>query len=185
MGRKSKPWRRGDRGWWSTVHRRQVYLSHDKREAQRALDALLKSSSPILPGQYSVAQLVTLFLADCERRVAKRELSPETFKTHQTYLLRWSEACRRVRPEHLRVYHLDAWCESHDTWNQTTISTAISRVKTWAAFIKRKGYVDYNHLRDALPPTKLTRSPAEPGDLLRLGARDRLRCLPRFLFRAV
>ncbi len=171
MGRIAKPWLRKGRGWWAVVHGHQRYLGPNLKAAKEKLKVLLASSTPTTHGNYSVSQLVGLFLADCERRISKGEMSAATLLTHRTYLLRWAEACRHVKPEHLRVLHLDAWIDSHDDdWNQTTKSTAISRVKRWAAWCKRKGIVDYNHLRDAESPQQLRREAANPADLLRLEA---------------
>lgn len=160
------------------MHSRQVFLGHDRKAATKRLAELKASTTPILPGQYSVSQLVALFVADCQRRVDRNQLKPETLKTHRSYLLRWAEACRRLRPENLRVFHLDRWVESHETWNSTTIATAISRVKLWSRWVKRKGLLDFNHLQDAQAPQRLTRDPAEPGDLAKFEAA--ITC-PRFL----
>ncbi len=168
MGRTSKVWKRKDRGFWSTVHRRQIFLGYDLNQAKRKLAALLKSSQPILPGQFSVAELVKIFLADCNERIEADEMSRETFKSYRSYLLRWAEACRRIRPEHLRAYHLKAWIDSHETWNTTSSADAVSRVKLWSRWCVSEGYLETDGLSTARAPQRLTRDAADPEDLLRL-----------------
>ncbi len=178
MGRTSKCWRRGNRGWYSTIHGRQVFLSKDQKEARRILAQKLKASKPIFPGQFSVKQLVDMFLAERTARVAKGTLSPETLKVSRSYLLRWAEACRRLKPEVLRVYHLDMWVASHENWSSNTQADAIAAVKVWSRWAKRKGLIEVNHLFDAQPPTRTTRDAADPEDL---GAIERSIMEPRFL----
>ncbi len=168
MGRTSTVWKRGSRGYYSTVHGRQVYLSHDAKEARRILAAKLRTSKPIFPGQFNVKQLVDMFLAERSARVAKGTLSGETLKVSRSYLLRWAEACRRLKPEVLRVYHVDAWVASHANWSSNTQADAIAAVKVWSRWAKRKGLIEVNHLFDAQPPTRTTRDAADPEDLLRL-----------------
>ena len=167
MGRRSTIWKRKGRGFWTTLHGKQRYLSHDRKEAQRRLNALLASSQPIIPGQFSVAQLVELFLADCQKRVKAGDLSTETMKTHKSYLDRWAESCRRLKPEHLRAYHVQQWIDS-TTWNSTTKATAVSRVKLWSRWCEASGYIDADRLRSARGPQRLTRRAASPDDLDRL-----------------
>ena len=156
MGRRSTIWKRKGRGFWTTLHGKQRYLSHDRKEAQRKLNALLASSQPIMPGQFSVAQLVELFLADCRSRIEKGKFSQETFKSYRGYLLRWAEACRRIKPEQLRPFHLKAWVNSHETWNSTTTADAISRVKIWSKWAANEGYTDADRLSSTRAPERLT-----------------------------
>lgn len=168
MGRPSKIWTRKGRGFFTTLHGRQIPLGTDLKKAKQRFKQLLASSTPILPGQFSVAQLVGLFLTECDRRIAKNEMSSETVKSYRSYLNRWAEACRRVRPEHLRAYHVQAWVSSHPTWNSTTSADAISRVKIWSAWCEANGYLDADRLRSARAPQRLTRDAADPDDLLKL-----------------
>ncbi len=99
MGRKSTIWNRKGRGYWSTINRRQRFLGHNLKEAREKLKVLLAQSRPTTVGQFTVAQLVTLYLAELSRKAAKNERSIHTHGAARSYLDRWAEACRRVRPE--------------------------------------------------------------------------------------
>lgn len=57
MGRQSKIWLRRGRGWHTTVEGRQIFLGHDRKQAQRAFHLLnLGERSPTQV--YSVEHLV-------------------------------------------------------------------------------------------------------------------------------
>ena len=167
MARVPKVWSRKGRGFYTTLHRKQRFLAHNKAEAKRELARLLKLPQNI-PGQFSTTQLVDIYLTDCQRRVAAEELSPATYATIKSYISRWKESASGFKPEDIRVFHLDLWIENQSTWNPSTRSLAIDQVKRWARWCKRKGYLEYNHLSDAESPSKLKREPADPADLLSL-----------------
>lgn len=179
MSRRSKIWpRKGRPGYWTTIGGKQRCLGSSREAAKKELARLQAASKPIRPGEFTVAQLVAIFLADQQRRVDRKEMSAETLETHRSYLDRWARACRRIMPDDLRVFHLDTWVESHSNWNPSTIASAITRVKVWSRWAKRKGYIEVNHLVDAMAPVALKRDACEPEDLLKL---ERAIECPRFL----
>ncbi len=170
MGRKSTVWKRGDRGYWSTVRGHQRYLGENLKAAKLKLKSLLDANKPQHHSEYTVRQLVDLFLAELADRVASKEISPYTLANLKSTLNRWSEACRRIKPEDLRPLHLKAWCKAHPEWNQSSKSTAVRRVKSWSAWATRDGYLEVNRLRDAVTGDQLKREAADPADLAKIEA---------------
>jgi integrase len=166
MARHPKVWTRKGRGYYTTIRGQQIPLGDDRKEAQRLFAELVAADAPILPGRHTVAQLVDLFLADCDKRVVKGEMSAETVKSYRSYLTRWAAACRRVMPRDLRPRHLLAWIETHPSWNSTSAADAICRVKIWYRWAI-PDYIDLDRLSNTRSPTRLTRDAADPADLLR------------------
>ncbi len=189
MGRTAKPWRRidrgKDRGWWAVVRGHQRYLGPSLKAAKLKLKALVAANAPTHHSDYSVRQLVDLFLTELRDRVASKEISPYTLANLKSTLNRWAEACRRIKPEDLRPLHLKAWLKAHPEWNQSSKSTAVRRVKSWSAWAVRDGYLEVNRLRDAITGDQLKREAADPADLAKIEAaidRDCFRDFFRVLF---
>jgi integrase len=168
VGRRSTVWKRKGRGYFTTINREQIPLGTDKKQAHAKLKELLATKHKRC--EYTVAQLVTLFLDDCRSREPEERLSNETIKNYSYTLPRWAEACRKINPEELRPLHLKAWLKGHPEWNQTTKSTMAKRVKVWAAWCRREGYLDVNYLQDAIAPNQLKREAADPEDLAKIEA---------------
>ena len=185
MGRTSRVWERKGRGYFTTLHKRQRYLGENLKEAKAKLKQLIAADKPQHHSDYTVRQLVDMFLAELADRLAQKDVSAYTYANLKSTLARWAEACRRIKPDDLRAYHLKAWCKAHPEWNQSSRSTAVRRVKAWAAWAKRDGHLDFNHLRDAQAGDQLKREAADPADLAKIEAaidRDCFRDFYRVLY---
>jgi integrase len=171
LARTPKIWPRKGRGYFTTLNGQQIPLGRDLRAAKIEFRRLQLAGKAVSRGEYSTAELVDLYLADCAKRVAKNKLAPSTLESYGSYLLRWARACRRLAPDLIRVHHLDAWVESHEaTWSPDTQALAIRIVQGWSAWCAAKDYIDADRLAAAKSPAKIPRSPAAAADLLAMGA---------------
>lgn len=163
MSRRSSIWPRKGRGYWTTIRKKQIYLSHDKTEAEKEFHRLMLSEEPTRPNSASVHKLVQLYLEE-----KQAEIKPLTYKLYYDRLADWVNHYGRTKAADLKPMHVTAWLKSHRAWNASTRSTAVGVIKTWSAWCRREGHLDVDRLRDAKAPRAIKRAPANPADLAKL-----------------
>lgn len=164
MGRRGHVWpRKGRPGWWCEIAGRQHNLGEDKRAAEKAYHRLRAETSPRASGEYSVPDLVEIYLEDAHARV-----KPKTYKNYYEALQEFAADHSRIAPADLRAYHLSRWIAGKTKWNPSTRKTQGSAVKIWSAWIFSEDYVDADRLRSARLPESLKREAADPEELIRI-----------------
>lgn len=145
MGRKSGIWQRGGSdGWWySTVGGKQVRLSRDKKEAEKALHGLLaQDREPEVKSRPSFRSLADAFLEH-----ANESNKPETFGVQRRYLQSFCEHIKSRKATDLRGEHVTSWFRSHPGWNQSTRALATQTVKAAINYAISQGKLATNPIK--------------------------------------
>jgi len=96
-----------------TTHRgRQVKLSQDKKEAERAFHTLLAQEQP--PEEVGGVRPTFRKLADLFLREAERTKAAQTVQVQTVYLQSFCDFVGRRKAADLKVHHVTEWLNAHD-----------------------------------------------------------------------
>ena len=154
MARVPFPWRRGNRGWYIKVNRKQVYLGRDRDEAFAAYHRMMgeQGRNPVPPGSLSVVEVFDRFIDWKSAKSAKR-----TADYYRTYLQSFADSVGSRLAESVIVHDVTLWIAAHPGWNPTTQSQVISAVQAAYRWATRQGLIGRNPIEGAERPAKLTR----------------------------
>ena len=145
MARKAKVWFREATGWYMTSYRgKQVRLSRDKKEAERAFHTLLAQDEPAEETKGyrpSFRMLADLFLREAERTKA-----PMTVAVQTVYLQSFCDHVRGRKAADLKVFHATEWINAHPEWGESTRTTARSILRACLNWSVNQGYLAANPL---------------------------------------
>lgn len=145
MSRRHTIWQRGGTGWfYTTIRGRQIRLAQDRKEAERAMHALLaRDEEPESPvhGRPTFRKLADDFL-DRSRETNK----PGTFENHRVYLQSFCDHIGGRRAPDLRGEHVSGWLRKKTTWGPSTRCLAIQAVKAALNHAVREGRLGSNPL---------------------------------------
>ena len=162
MARKSSIWFREQTGWYMTTHRgKQVKLSQDPKEAERAFHALLAQEEP--PEETGGLRPTFRKLADLFLTEAERTVSAERVKVQKVYLQSFCDHVGRKRAAELKVHHVTEWIHRHaaaghalkrgragvkkyPAWGPSTCTTARSVITACLNWAVGQGYITVNPL---------------------------------------
>lgn len=168
MARKPSLWFREQTGWYMTTLRgKQVKLSQDKKEAERAFHALLsQEETPEEVGSFrpTFRKLADLFLQE-----AARTKATGTVKVQTVYLQSFCDFIGRRKAPDIKVHHVTEWLNAHNgpgsvrgprkrkqaagpeatrfqSWGESTRTTARSILRACLNWSVEQGYLAVNPL---------------------------------------
>lgn len=160
MGRRSRPWKRGERGWYVCVHGRQVKLAGPHataRDADRAHRELLSAppdhiadASKMIP---TVAEAASRWLAYQERRRADGDIQPCVVRLYRYKLKPFVARFGSVRLSDLRAVDVADWVASHAEWGPTTRAAWTAAYRSLSRWAHRGGLIPHDPLVGLKGPT--------------------------------
>lgn len=163
MPRRAGIWKRGARGFYTTIQGKQVFLGLERDEATRAfhqLKARPDTGDASVRGRQSVAQLVNLYLEH-----AATEVKKTTLTNYHWYLSKWVAFAGNRPAAGLKPLDVTAWFRTRPRWNPSTRRLATEMVKQWSRWAKAQGYLEADPLQGLKPPKSCARMPARPDDI--------------------
>jgi len=140
MPRQAAIWKRKQDGYfYVTLKGKKVRLSKDKKEAQQAFHALMsKERDPLEKAGLSPTfkRLADLFLDEAEKTKA-----PGTYAVQLNYLQLFSDFIGTKRAAEVKVHHVTEWLHSHDSWSESTRTTARSILRACMNWGVQQGYL--------------------------------------------